>query len=136
MFENLNYALVQLVHNFGAAAVVGFPVLGWYISGQASPVLRKFAWIVGLSWAVQAMSGAGFGVVSYYYYQVFPDLHGVAFTALLIKILCAAGGVYIAAKYLRQSAAWTPKQRRNAWRLLSLLGVTALAAAAFLRWYA
>ena len=136
MFENLNYALVQLVHNFGAAAVVGFPVLALYISGQASSVQRKFAWIVGLSWAVQAMSGAGFGVVSYYYYQVFPDLHGVAFTALLIKILCAAGGIYIAAKYLRQSAAWTPKQRRNAWRLLSLLGVTALAAAAFLRWYA
>ena len=91
MFENLNYAIVQLVHNFGAAAVVGFPVLGWYISGQASPVLRKFAWVVGLSWAVQAMSGAGFGAVSYYYYQTFPDLHGIAFAALLTKILCAAG---------------------------------------------
>ena len=136
MFENLNYALVQLVHNFGAAAVVGFPVLGWYISGQASPVLRKFAWIVGLSWAVQAMSGAGFGAVSYYYYQTFPDLHGVAFTALLVKILCAVGGIVIAVKYLRLSSIWTPKRRRNAWRLLSLLGVTALAAAAFLRWYA
>jgi hypothetical protein len=136
VFENLNYALVQLVHNFGAAAVVGFPVLALYTAGQAGAVQRKFAWIVGLSWAVQAMSGAGFGVVSYYYYQVFPDLHGIAFTALLVKILCAAGGVYIAAKYLRQSATWTPKQRRNAWRLLSLLGVTALAAAAFLRWYA
>ena len=136
MFENLNYALVQLVHNFGAAAVVGFPVLGWYISGQASPVLRKFAWIVGLSWAAQAMSGAGFGAVSYYYYQTFPDLHGVAFTALLVKILCAVGGIIIAVKYLRLSSTWAPKRRRNAWRLLSLLGVTALAAAAYLRWYA
>jgi hypothetical protein len=82
------------------------------------------------------MSGAGFGAVSYYYYQTFPELHGVAFTALLIKILCAAGGVVIAVKYLRQSATWTPKRRRSAWGLLSLLGVTALSAAAFLRWYA
>ncbi|SEN68658.1 hypothetical protein SAMN05216404_10695 [Nitrosospira multiformis] len=136
MFENLNYALVQLAHNFGAAAVVGFPVLALYVLGQTTSAHRKFAWIVGLSWAVQALSGAGFGAVSYYYYQVFPDLHGVAFAALLIKILCAVGGIFIAAKYIRESTTWTSKQRRNAWRLLSLLGVMALTAAAFLRWYA
>jgi hypothetical protein len=136
VFENLNYALVQLVHNFGAAAVVGLPILALYPATQAGAVQRRFAWLVGLGWAVQAASGTGFSVVSYYYYEKLPDLHGVAFAALLIKILCAAGGFWIAALYVRRATGWTDERRLAAWKLLASLGVTALAAAAFLRWFA
>lgn len=136
MFENLNYAIVQLAHNFGAAAVVGLAIFALYPAAQPAPVQRRFAWLVGLSWAVQALSGMGFGAVSYYYYEKFPDLSGVAFAALLIKILCAAGGIGMAVLYLRRAAGWPEERRRAAWKLLGTLGVTALAAAAFLRWFA
>lgn len=78
----------------------------------------------------------GFSAVSYYFYEKLPDLHGVAFAALLIKIMCAAGGFGIAVMYLRRAAGWTVEQRRAAWKLLIALGVTALTAAAFLRWFA
>lgn len=136
MFENLSYAIMQLVHNFGAAAVVGVAIFAIYPAVQPIPIQRKFAWLVGLSWTAQALSGVGFGAVSFYFYEKLPDLHGLAFAALLIKIMCAAGGVSIAIMYLRQAAGWTTEQRSVAWKLLAALGVTALAAAAFLRWFA
>ena len=136
MFENLNYAIVQLVHNFGAAAVIGFAIFALYPVAQPAPVQRRFAWLVGLGWAVQAISGMGFGAVSYYYYEKLPDLSGVAFAALLIKISCAVGGIAMAMLYVRRAGNWTVAQRRAAWKFLGILGVTALAAAAFLRWYA
>jgi hypothetical protein len=136
VLENLNYAIVQLVHNFGAAAVVGIAIFALYPAAQPAPVQRKFAWLVGLSWAAQALSGMGFGLVSYYYYDKFPDLHGVAFAALLIKITCAIGSIGIAWAYVRQATGWNAERRRAAWKLLAALGVTALTAAAFLRWFA
>jgi hypothetical protein len=136
VFENLNYAIVQLAHNFGAAAVVGFAILALYPAAQPVTVQRRFAFFVGLGWAVQVVSGVGFGAVSYYYYEKFPDLSGVAFAALLIKIFCAVGGLAIAVLLARRAAGWTGARRRTAWKLLGALGVTALAAAAFLRWFA
>ena len=136
MFENLNYAIVQLVHNFGAAAVVGVAIFALYPAAQPVPIQRRFAWLVGIAWAAQALCGMGFGIVSYYYYEKLPDLHGIAFAALLIKITCAVGSLGIAVMYLRRAAGWTVKQRRTAWKLLIALGVTALTAAAFLRWFA
>ncbi|SEO60520.1 hypothetical protein [Nitrosovibrio sp. Nv6] len=136
MFENLNYAIVQLAHNFGAAAVVALPILALYAAVEAGPIRHRFAWLVGLGWAVQVISGMGFGAVSYYYYEKLPDLHGIAFAALLIKILCAAGGLGIAMLYVRRAADWTAQRRRAAWKLLGSLGITALAGAAFLRWFA
>jgi hypothetical protein len=136
VFENLNYAIVQLAHNFGAAAVVGFAIFALYPTTLAVSVQRRFALFVVLGWAVQVLSGVGFGTVSYYYYKKFPDLSGVAFTALMIKIFCAVGGFAIAILFLRRATGWIEEQRRAAWKLLGALGVTALAAAAFLRWFA
>lgn len=136
MFENLNYAIVQLVHNFGAAAVIGFAIFAVYPGAQSASVQRRLAWLVGLGWAVQAISGMGFGAVSYYYYERLPDLSGVAFAALLIKISCAVGGLTMAMLYVRRAGDWAMAQRTAAWKFLCILGVTALAAAAFLRWYA
>jgi hypothetical protein len=169
--ENLDYTLVQVVHNFGAAAIVGGSVFALYPATQVVAVQRKLAWLVGAGWAIQALSGMGFAAVSYYFYGKLPDIHGIALAALLnkaprrkqrgincalkirwpsaslrpkgrgikpaeIKMLCALGGFSIAVLYLRHAAGWTAEQRRAAWRRLIALGVTALAAAAFLRWFA
>jgi hypothetical protein len=134
--ENLDYSIVQVMHNFGAAAVVGGAVFALYPAAQAVSVQRKFAWLVGTGWAVQALSGMGFAMVSYHFYGKLPDIHGIALAALLIKMLCAVCGFSIAAIYLRNAGGWTAEQRRIAWQLLIALGVTALTAAAFLRWFA
>ena len=81
-------------------------------------------------------SGAGFGAISYHFYGQFPDIHAIARTALLLKLACAAGGILLAAGYLRRAADWQPARRGTVWNLLLVLGVTALASAAFLRWFA
>ncbi|MGA7385672.1 MAG: hypothetical protein WBW81_13570 [Methylocella sp.] len=61
--ENFLYGDVQLVHNFGAAAVTGLPIAALWL-GPAPPVLRKMAWLILFAWLVQGASGAGFGTVS------------------------------------------------------------------------
>src|SRR5690606_28764680 len=98
--ENLAYALVQVIHNFGAAAVVGGAVFAVWPVGQAHGVRRVLGWLVLLAWAAQAISGALFAAVSFHYYGQFPDLHGIAIVALLVKIGCALAGVALAAAWL------------------------------------
>lgn len=133
--QDLGYAIVQVVHNFGAVAVVGGAVPGLYAAVQSAPLLRKFAWLTGFGWATQALSGASFGAISYYYYGRFPDIHGIAIAALMVKMLCAAAGLTTVAWYLRHADNWTDRRRHAAWRLLAVLGATAMASAAFLRWF-
>ena len=134
--QNLAYALVQLVHNFGAVAVVGGAVAARWLARDAPATQRKLAWLVLGGWLAQAASGAGFGAVSYHFYGQFPDIHAIARAALLIKLACAAGGILLAARYLQRAAGWLPATRNTVWSLLLALGVTALASAAFLRWFA
>ncbi len=131
--ENLSYAIVQVVHNFGAVAVMGGATFALY-PGTAA-LHRKLAWLVGFGWITQAMSGMSFAAVSYHYYGKLPDIHDIAMTALLIKMLCAVFGVSIVIIYLRYSTNLTIERRRLAWQLLTALGMTALTAAAFLRWF-
>jgi len=131
--ENLSYAVVQVVHNFGAVAVMGGAAFALY-PGTAA-LHRKLAWLVGFGWITQAMSGMSFAAVSYHYYGKLPDIHDIAMSALLIKMLCAILGVSIVIIYLRYSTKLTIKRRRLAWQLLTTLGLTALTAAAFLRWF-
>jgi hypothetical protein len=134
--QSLAYALVQLVHNFGAVAVVGGAVGARWLARDAPATQRKLGWLVLGGWLAQAASGAGFGAVSYHFYGQFPDIHAIARAALLIKMACAAGGIPLAAGYLRRAADWLPARRDTVWTMLLALGVTALASAAFLRWFA
>ena len=133
--ENLSYAVVQVVHNFGAVAVVGGAAFALYPGTATAALHRKLAWLVGFGWTAQAMSGMGFAAVSYHYYGKLPDIHGIAMAALLIKMLCAVSGVSIAIIYLRYSATLAIERRHLVWLLLGALGLTALTAAAFLRWF-
>ena len=133
--QSLAYALVQLVHNFGAVAVVGGAVGARWLARDAPATQRKLGWLVLGGWLAQAASGAGFGAVSYHFHGQFPDIHAIARTALLLKMTCAAGGILLAAATLRRAADWQPARRATVWTLLLALGVTALASAAFLRWF-
>ncbi len=132
--EGLSYAVVQVVHNFGAVAIVGGAVFALFPATQPAAIQRSLAWLVGLGWMVQGLSGMVFGATSYYFYGQLPDIHGIATAALVIKVICAATGFTTAALYLWQGQAWSVEKRRAAWKLLIALGVTALTAAAFLRW--
>ena len=133
--ENLSYALTQVIHNFGAVAVVG----GAFFALKAKPdqlQLKKcMAWLVLIAWGAQGTSGVIFGGVSFYFYGEFPDLHAAAIGALVIKVLCAITGFALAALYVRGAAQWSEKGRHRSWHALTGLGATALTAAAFLRWF-
>jgi hypothetical protein len=134
--QNLAYALVQLVHNFGAVAVVGGTVAARWLVRDAPATQHHLAWLVLGGWLAQAASGASFGAISYHFYGQFPDIHAIARGALFIKLACAAGGVLLAAVYLQRAAGWQPARRATVWTLLLVLGITALSSAAFLRWFA
>ncbi|MEO8332283.1 MAG: hypothetical protein ABI479_07600 [Gallionella sp.] len=130
-FQDLAYAVTQIVHNFGAVAVVGgaAAALVWREAG----VQRRLAWMVFTGWSVQALSGATFGAISYYYYAKFPDIFGIAMTALIVKVVCAAAGIALASSQL--IARFSEEANRRAWIALCGLGVLALCSAAVLRWF-
>jgi len=132
--ENLAYALTQVIHNFGAAAVVGGAVfILWPVSRLEYG--RHFAWLILLAWGAQIASGALFGAVSLYYYGEPPDLSVIAMTALGVKVLAAMAGFLLAALYLVRGREWDRAGVKRTFRILLALGVTALTAAAFLRWF-
>lgn len=133
--ENLAYALTQVLHNFGAVAVVGSGAFALWTPALPSVREKRLARLVGLGWAVQIASGAGFGAVSYYYYGRLPEIHGVAVAALAIKVACATAGVALALLLQSGGERWPETRRRLSWRALAVLAATALAAAAFLRWF-
>ena len=87
--ENILYAGVQLVHNFGAAAVTGLPVAALWLK-PAPPVLRYMALLTLVAWLAQSASGAGFGTVSFFMEGELPQIHHLALGALIVKITCAA----------------------------------------------
>ena len=83
----------------------------------------------------QAASGVGFATVSYLSYGHLPDLHGVAVAALLLKMVCAVGGISFSALYLYGERSFSMAFRRQIWVTLLLLAMTALTSAAVLRWF-
>ena len=133
--QNLSYAAIQVVHNFGAVAVVCSAVGALWAPSGPTGMRRPLAWIMLLGWAAQAASGSAFGAVSWLYYGHFPDIHEIAVLALLLKISCAAAGFMLAAAYLYRGSGWSESAQQTTWRVLATLAVTALSAAAFLRWF-
>lgn len=131
--QNLAYSVVQAVHNFGAVAAVGASLAAVkFRSIDIRKTLARFA-LAGL--AIQAASGAAFGAVSYFFYHRFPDIAGIATVALAIKISCVIIGFLWLAAYFFQGCNWTAAKTNVMWISLSWLTVTALTAAAFLRWF-
>ncbi|OIO54274.1 MAG: hypothetical protein COX57_01670 [Alphaproteobacteria bacterium CG_4_10_14_0_2_um_filter_63_37] len=133
--QNLLYALIQVIHNFGAVAIVGLATIGvWRVQASISSHRRLALWLA-IAWAVQVAAGGAFGATSLYYYGHFPDIHGIAVAALGIKVVCAGLGFAIAALYWWRQAVGPLVHPRTVWGVSLALGATALTAAAFLRWF-
>jgi len=133
--QNLAYALTQVVHNFGAVAVVGGIVFARWPQAATPVAQRRFTWLILVGWLLQGASGAGFGAISLAYYGQLPDIHGIARVALFLKMACAAGGLILSAVILRYQRAWSERRLHAVWTGLMFLAVMALTAAAFLRWF-
>ena len=133
--ENLAYALTQVVHNFGAVMVVGGAAFGQWSRVMSAVAQQRVLWAVLAGWALQALSGLGFGTISYVYYGEFPDIHGIAVAALYLKMGCAVAGIALSIAFLRHRDRWSEQRRATVWTVLFMLGVIALTAAAFLRWF-
>ncbi|MCA1978754.1 MAG: hypothetical protein LDL19_05900 [Thiobacillus sp.] len=132
--ENLAYALTQVVHNFGAAAVLGAAVFALWPDFRAESA-RRFAWLILLGWGAQIASGAVFGLTSYYYYGATPDLSSLALAALAVKVAAATSAFLLVAVYLVRGRDWARARVRLGFQVLAALAATALTAAAFLRWF-
>lgn len=131
--QNVLYSAVQVAHNFGAVAVVGGSLAGT-IAGTPH-ARRKLAWVALAGWAMQALSGATFGAVSYYFYRKFPDIGDIATAALVLKMGCVATGLILLAMYLAWGEKLAEAVKKAALTASLALGVTALSAAAVLRWF-
>jgi hypothetical protein len=129
--ENILYAAVQIVHNFGAAAVTGLPIAALWFA-PARPTLRKMAWLTLLAWVTQGASGAGFGAVSLLMEGQLPQIHSLAWAALAVKIACAVLAIALLAVNL---SARVEAPDNRIWTGLAILGSAALTCAAFLRWF-
>jgi uncharacterized membrane protein YbhN (UPF0104 family) len=134
-WENLYYALNQVIHNFGALTVVGGALFALRANPDQQDLKHKLAWLVLIAWGAQGVSGLVFGGISLYFYGETPDLHSVAMLALTVKMLCAGCGFLLALVYLLKAKQWRETRRQRAWLALTGLGVIALTAAAFLRWF-
>lgn len=133
--QNFIYALIQVIHNFGAATVVGTAASAlWLVRGNAA-VQHRLALLAAVVWAVQAASGALFGITTFYFEGHLPDIHGVAVDALLVKIFCAIVGFILAVTYVKSHSGWSKDKQLLAWRVLLATGGVALGSAAFLRWF-
>lgn len=130
--QNLAYSVVQVIHNFGAAATMG----GSFAAMRAPAEMhRKLAWIVFAGWTTQAISGPAFGMVSYYFDHQFPDIGGIATAALMMKIFCVVIGFLLVASWLRPCLGCRERIEDWIWSASTALAATALTAAAFLRWF-
>lgn len=134
MTQNLLYATVQAAHNFGAVAAVGGSATGWALKDPA--IRRKLAKVTAAGWLTQALSGACFGAVSYYYYHRFPDLGEIPIGALTLKMACVASALALFAFYALWGRQWPGEARATfVWPASLALALTALTAAAVLRWF-
>ncbi len=132
---NLVYTGVQILHNFGAVAVVGSPAVAWWFARDNPAAQCRLAWLLIIGWAVQGASGAGFGMTSYFLKGQLPEISGVALIALVAKMACVTCGFAVGVLYLKTASRWSVATRLKMWQgMLALAGI-ALTAAAFLRWF-
>jgi hypothetical protein len=133
--QNFIYALIQVIHNFGALTAVGSAASALWLAHGNTAVQHRLALLAAIAWAVQAATGMLFGITTYIFEGSLPDIHGIAVDALLIKIFCALVGFIAAVMYVKLNGGWATNKRLFTWRLLFALGVVALGSAAFLRWF-
>lgn len=122
--SNLLYATAQVFHNFGACMVVGGSVYALYAKQNG----RKLIIFILAGWILQALSGASFGLISYVHEKSFPDIGKIARGALFLKMTCTFFGILLSVLLLKSISFLKQK-------LIAICSITALTAAAFLRWF-
>jgi hypothetical protein len=133
--ETFLYTLVQLVHNFGAAAVAGSPVAALWFGRENKIALQKITWLMTLGWVIQGATGVGFAITSYTMDGAIRHVDGIAFVALALKVACTFVGAVVAGSYLITGSHWSAPNQLRMWKLMVIMTLSALAAAAVLRWY-
>ncbi len=108
---NLVYTIVQILHNFGAVAVVGSPAVAWWFARDNHAAQGRLAWLLVIGWAAQGASGAGFGMTSYFLKGQLPEISGVALIALLAKMVCVTCGFAMGILYLKTASRWSVATR-------------------------
>src|SRR3989442_4076719 len=122
---SLVYTVVQILHNFGAVAVVGSPAVAWWFARDNPAAQCRLAWLLVIGWAAQGASGAGFGMTSYFLKGQLPEISGVALIALVAKIACVTCGFAVGILYLNMASRWSVGTRLKVWQgLLALAGST------------
>src|SRR6266545_3191464 len=132
--ENFIYTCVQIVHNFGAVAVVGSPAVALWLGRENKVALHKLTWLMALGWLAQAASGIGFAITSYALKGALPEVTGVTLVALALKVGCTFIGVVLAGLYLVTGSRWSTLNQLRMWKVMVIMTLTALSAAALLRW--
>src|SRR3989454_10378825 len=130
---NLVYTGVQILHNFGAVAVVGSPPMAWWFARDNLAAQGRLAWLLVIGWGAQGGSGAGFGMTSYFLKGQLPEISGVALIALVAKIACVTSGFAVGVLYLNMASRWSLATRLKAWQGMLALPGTARTAACPLR---
>jgi hypothetical protein len=133
--ENLIYTWVQILHNFGAVAVVGSPAAAIWLPGENRVIRYKLAWLMLLGWLAQGASGIAFALTSYTMKGALPEVTGIALGALVLKVGCTFIGTVLTGVYLATRWRWSGAHEHRMWQLMLLMTITAITAAAFLRWY-
>ena len=133
--QNFIYALIQVIHNFGAVTVAGSAASAIWLARGNAGVRHRLSFLMAIAWAVQAASGVLFGITTYYFEKNLPDIHGIAVDALLVKVVCAVAGFILAVVYVKSNSGWSVDKQFFAWRISLVLGAVALSSAAFLRWF-
>lgn len=132
--ENLAYAITQVLHNFGAVALLG-AAWGAFWPDPRPQYERALGWLIVGAWGVQIASGGLFGLISIYNYGETPDLSRVALIALTLKVIAAITGFLLAIFFVLRGRDWARRRVIINFKILAALGVIALTAAAFLRWF-
>src|SRR3989442_3740842 len=129
---SLVYTVVQILHNFGAVAVVGSPGVAWWFARDNPAAQCRLAWLLVIGWAAQGASGAGFGMTSYFLKGQLPEISGVALIALVAKIACVTCGFAVGILYLNMASRWSVGTRLKVWQgMLGLAGKTLSAGCLF-----
>jgi hypothetical protein len=123
------YSLIQVVHNLNAAFLLAIPASWLWHRPSDPPSSATTATLVAL-WAVQGLTGAGFGGASLAFYGALPDLHPAGLAALIVKMGCVVVATGWCVALL---IGWKPAARAS-WLALAALAGVALSAAAVLRW--
>src|SRR3989442_9618511 len=132
---SLVYTVVQILHNFGAVAVVGSPAVAWWFARDNPAAQCRLAWLLVIGWAAQGASGAGFGMTSYFLKGQLPEISGVALIALVAKIACVTCGFAVGILYLNMASRWSVGTRLKVWQgMLALAGKT-LRTGRLFRWF-